>query len=116
MKKQMAGLVRSLTMTILMIGAWPQMAAADPGWTAYGTVEEVYPNSGGIFYFRMTLSANPSSCMSPEWFYNNGTGAGADRIFAVLLSAQATEKTVRVFVTGTCNASEYSEISSASVK
>jgi hypothetical protein len=99
----------------LKLGLLSQPAFAAAGWTSYGTVEEVYPNTSGVYFVRLTVASNPSTCSQPTWFSNSGTGDGASRVFAALLSAQASGKSVRVYVAGTCDGWGYSEISSASV-
>lgn len=108
----------SLIQVIAMFAvvALPRMADAAEGWTGYGKVLEVYPSSSGTFYFSIDVSSNPGPCANSIWFSNPGTGDGANRVFASLLSAQASGASVRVYVTGACDTWGYHVISSTSVK
>jgi hypothetical protein len=115
MKKFNAIFVRALVLATFG-GVWPQLANSASGWTAYGTVEEVYPNPGGNFSARLSVSTNPSSCANREWFSHTGVGNGANRVFAAILSAHATGKPVRVYVTDACDQWGYSDFTSVSVQ
>jgi hypothetical protein len=92
-------------------------ASAADGWTEYAQVLELYPTISDTYFVRLDVTSNAGSCTDQAWFYYDGTGPGANRVFAALLSAQATGALVRVHVTGTCYPQYgYSEISSVTVK
>ena len=93
----------------------PAPSNAAEGWTSYGTVQEIYPNSTGAFYVRINVSSNPASTCLASGFSHPGTGNGANRVFAALLSAHASGKPVRVYVLGTCDQWAYAEITAASL-
>jgi len=99
---------------IILLSLSVNSAWAAAGWTGYGTVEEIYPVASGVFYVRLNLPSNPSGCPT-DWFYNDGTGVGANRVYGTLLSGMSTVKMLRVYVTGKCDQWGYSEISSVSV-
>ena len=113
MKSLLDGLMVLLAAAFGLFLSPPSKAAE--GWTSYGTVQEVYPNSTGAFYVRINVSTSPASTCLAGWFSHTGTGNGANRVFAALLAAQATGKPVRVYVLGTCDQWAYADISAASV-
>lgn len=90
-------------------------AGAGAGWTSYGTVAELNPTAFGRFLVKLDVSSNPSGCRNKVWFYRDYTGTGADHMFRALLGAVTSGRKVRVYVTGVCDLTGYSEISSASI-
>ncbi len=103
--------------TVLMILALQtSISMAEPAWTGYGTVEEVYPSSTSVYYVKMSVGGNPSTCSNRIWFFNSGDSAGSDRVFAILLAAQLESRQVKLLVTGACDQWGYSEMMSASMQ
>jgi hypothetical protein len=92
------------------------IAHAASGWTSYGTIEEIYPTAAGGFYVKLDVESLPHQCARPEWFYNDGTSAGANRVFATLLAAKTSGAPVRVHLLGSCESWGAAEFSSASMK
>ena len=90
-------------------------AIAGSGWTDYVNVAELVPTTRHYYEIRLPVSENPSGCKSTNWFYQDYTSRGADMMFTTLLGALRSRLNVRVYVTGRCNLSGYSEISSVSI-
>ena len=88
---------------------------AGSGWTDYVGVEEIIPTARHYYEFRLPVTENPSGCKTDEWFYQDYSSNGAEEMFATLLEALRSRLNVRVYVTGKCNLSGYSEISSVSI-
>jgi hypothetical protein len=90
-------------------------AWAVAGWTDEITVVELIPTGKHYFELRLAGKNNPSGCREKDWFYINYETRGADKMFDLFVDSIKTELRVRVYVTGVCNLSGYSEISSVSV-
>ena len=90
-------------------------AIAESGWTDYVNVTELVPTSRHYYEFKLPVTENPSGCKNNNLFYQDYTSNGADAMFTTLLEALKSRLNVRVYVTGRCNLSGYSEISSVSI-
>jgi hypothetical protein len=90
-------------------------AWAEAGWTDEVSVVELIPTGKHYFELRLAGNKNPSGCREKDWFYINYEARGADKMFDLFVDSIKTELRLRVYVTGVCNLSGYSEISSVSV-
>jgi hypothetical protein len=100
---------------LLLLTTLPFHLQAVSGWTDYGTVAELTPTIHHRYLVRLNISANPSGCKDKATFYQDYAKTGADQMFDTLLQAVASNKQVRVFVTGNCELNGYSEISSVTI-
>lgn len=85
------------------------------GWTNHAPVVELIPSIHGRLLVKLKVSENPSGCKNKEMFYQNYGFPGSEQMFHALLEAVASEKMVRVYVTGLCDINGYSEISSVGI-
>lgn len=92
-----------------------QYAGAKAGWTDYVSVAELVPTGQRYFEFRLPVTENPSGCRDKTWFYRDYSSSGSEKMFELLFESIKSGVQVRVYVTGVCNLSGYSEISSVSV-
>ena len=90
-------------------------AWAEAGWTDEVSVIELIPTGKHYFELRLAGKKNPSGCREKNWFYINYEARGADKMYDLFVDNIKTELRLRVYVTGVCNLSGYSEISSVSV-
>jgi len=93
----------------------PMVVFAVSGWTDYAPVIELTPTIHGRFLVKLKVPENPSGCKNKEIFYQDYSAPGSEQIFHALLEAVASEKMVRVYVTGKCGFNGYSEISSVGI-
>lgn len=93
----------------------PMAVVADSGWTEHTSVVELTPTTHGRFLVKLEVNQNPSRCRNKETFYLGYGIPGSELMFHTLLEAVASEKMVRVYVTGKCEISGYSEISSVGI-
>jgi len=104
---------------ITLIGIYTLMlsstAWAEAGWTDEVTVIELIPTAKHYFELRLAGKKNPSGCREKDGFYINYEARGADKMFDLFVDSIKTGLSLRVYVTGVCNLSGYSEISSVSV-
>lgn len=89
---------------------------ADAGWTGYGEVQELAPNSRHYYQVRLSIEKDPSGCKNPSWFYQDYAAPGSELMFQTLLDALKAELSVKVYVTGRCNLDGSAEISEINVK
>jgi len=108
-----------LRRVIALIGIYTLMlsstAWAEAGWTDEVSVIELIPTGKHYFELRLAGMKNPSGCRENDWFYINYKARGADKMFDLFVDSMKTKLRLRVYVTGVCNLSGYSEISSVSV-
>ena len=90
-------------------------AQAEAGWTDEVKIIELIPTSRHYFELHLAGKKNLSGCREEGWFYINYDARGADKMFDLFVDSIKTELRLRVYVTGVCNLSGYSEISSVSV-
>ena len=110
--------MQRLLLSFFSIGAllfMPVTASAVSGWTDYAPVIELTPGNVGRFLVKLKVSENPSGCKDKMIFYQDYGVPGSEQMFHALLEAVASEKLVRVYVTGKCELNGYSEISSVSI-
>lgn len=88
---------------------------ADSGWTSYGKVLELLPDSDFRYRVKINVSDNPSGCRSELWFYQDYLSNGSDQMYATLLEALTHNLKVRVHVNGKCGFKGNSEISAINV-
>ena len=89
-------------------------ARAEAGWTDKVTIIELIPTGKHYFELRLEGRKNPSGCREEDWFYINYEARGADKMFDLFVESIKIELRLRVYVTGVCNLSGYSEISAIS--
>lgn len=99
----------------LAISTFATRADAGAGWTEYTKLAELVATSRHYYSFRLELAKNPSGCREGNWFYQDYTDKGADKIFDALLEALSAPVKLRVYVTGVCNIDGYAEISSLGI-
>jgi hypothetical protein len=93
----------------------PVSAYAASGWTDYVPVEELIPTGQLRYLVILKVSKNPSGCKSKDTFYQDYDSFGAQQMYDALLQAVASNKNVRVYVTGKCGLNGYAEISSVGI-
>lgn len=93
----------------------PMVVFAASGWTDHAPVVELTPTIHGRFLLELKVTKNPSGCKNKEIFYQDYGVPGSRQMFRALLEAVASEKMVRVYVTGRCELNGYSEISSVAI-
>ena len=91
-------------------------AYAESGWTTYGRVLELLPDSDFRYRVKIKVSENPSGCRNDHWFYQDYLSNGSDQMYATLLEALVHNLKVRVHVNGKCGFKGNSEISAINVK
>ena len=91
-------------------------AHAESGWTSYGKVIELQPDSDFRFRVKINVEDNPSRCKTDQWFFATYVSSGADQIYAGLLEALVHNLQVRIFVSGVCGLKGFSEISAIGLK
>lgn len=91
------------------------LAHCEAGWTDYVTVAELVPTSLHYYKFKLPVKKNPSGCKQMNWFYQNYSSHGSDKMFDSLLEGIKARLRLRVYVTGICNLDGYSEISSIAI-
>jgi len=78
------------------------------GWTDVIQIKEInqQPSSGvgaDLVFVETTLTSNPSGCSYGSGFYFAVSDEKRKRIFAMLMSAHMTARSVRIFFTGQCH-------------
>ena len=104
-----------LLTTIGLLLLTPKLLLADAGWTDAASVIELTPGSHGRYLVKLDLSNNHSGCKDKQIFYQDYTDSVAPLIYNTLLQAITHNKKVRMYVTGKCELSGYSEINAASI-
>ena len=89
---------------------------ARAGWIDRVEVVELIATNRHYYEIRLQTDGNPSNCREKQWFYVNYEARGADEMFDLFVDAVARRLKLRVYVTGVCNFSGYSEISSVSAR
>ncbi len=107
--------MRYYFMALLLMLSFSSVAATS-GWTGYGKVIELVPTIHQRFKVNIDIKGNKSDCREKQWFYQDYSLPGAKEMYLALLEAVSSNKTVRVYVTGRCNISEYSEISEVGIR
>lgn len=92
----------------------PGVSAAAAGWTDDVKVIELIPTGKHYYEIRLKVTRNPSGCREKDWFYLNYQTRGADKMFDLFVDGVKSSLRLRVYVTGLCNLSGYSEISAVS--
>lgn len=102
-------------LSLLLPLIFPTTALAVSGWTDLATVAELNPGTQFRYLVKLEVAENPSGCKNKNTFYQDYSATGSDHMFRVLLEAVSSGKRVRVKVTGKCELSGYSEISSVAI-
>ena len=89
---------------------------AESGWTNYGKVIELIPDSDFRYRVKINVVENPSGCRNDSWFYQDYLSNGSQQMFSALLEALIHNLKVKVYVNGKCGFKGYSEISAVSIK
>jgi len=111
MRKQTWGRVFLFAGTLVL----PIMCNAAANWTDFGQVSNLnqQPASGaapGIVLINVSTTSNPSGCSVANGYYLSVTDDRTTRLFTMLMMAQATGRSVMLWVTGTCNVWGYAQI------
>ena len=108
-----------IRLVITLIGIYTLMlsstARAEAGWTDEVKIIELISTSRHYFELHLAGKKNPSGCSEEGWFYIDYEARGADKMFDMFVDSIKIQLRLRVYVTGVCNVSGYSEISSVSV-
>jgi hypothetical protein len=94
----------------------PLVSMAGAGWTNAGTIVAVVQEpiavdaNGGIYIGMSGTTTNPSGCSASNSFFFTVVDDRTKRMYATLLSAQLTGKTIQVYVTGTCGMWGFAQI------
>ena len=109
--------MKNLALILISTGAilYSQLALSSAGWTDYGNVAELIPTTRHYYRFRLSVDENPSGCNSENWFYQDYSSLGSDKMFTLLLEGLKSNLRLRVYVTGKCNIEGHSEISSIGI-
>jgi len=76
-------------------------AQGDPQWIDGGRVTKVHAGDAGAFYFSTANMYNPMLCTYGFQYAVAATAASGNRVYALLLSAQATGTPIWVLVSDT---------------
>ena len=103
-------LILTTAMTLL-----PVVCNAAAYWTDFGQVSSLnqQPASGaapGIVLINVSTTSNPSGCSVANGYYLSVTDDRTTRLFTMLMMAQATGRSVQLWVTRTCNVWGYAQI------
>ena len=93
----------------------PPLAQAEAGWTDYVTIAEVVPTGRHYYEVKLYLKENPSGCRNSIWFYQDYRLRGSEKMFDTVLEGLLSGNKVRVYVTGKCNVSGYSEFTAVGI-
>jgi len=102
----------------LILGGFISQANAAAGWTDFGTIIELNQNPANgpgneLLFMRISVTTNPSdpgACQNRDGFYLPVTTDLQKRLFAMLMFAKASDKRIRVYVTGSCHLWGYAEM------
>ena len=86
----------------------PVMCNAAAGWTDFGQVSNLnqQPATGagaGLIFVNVSTTVNPSGCTLMTAYYFSVTDDRTTRLFTMLMMAQASGRSVQIYVTGTCH-------------
>jgi hypothetical protein len=100
-------LICTAAMTVL-----PLICNAAAGWTDFGQVSNLnqQPATGagaGLVFVNTSTTVNPSGCSLATGYYFSITDDRTTRLFAMLMMAQASGRSVQIYVTGTCHSWGY---------
>src|SRR5690348_4728309 len=92
----------------LLSMASPFRVYAAAGWTNAVTITAVnqQPSVGPgaeLVFIETDATTNPSSCSDRTSFYFSVADDRRKRLFAMLISAQLSGRTVQIYTTGTCH-------------
>jgi tetratricopeptide (TPR) repeat protein len=93
----------------------PIIYAGGSGWTDIVNIAELVPTARHYYELKLQVKENPSDCRNKEWFYQDYSATGSDKMFDTLLKGVTSGFKLRVYVTGRCNLNGYSEITSVSI-
>lgn len=110
MKKNISGITG-----LCLLFFVPIIYAGGSGWTDSITVAELIPTARHYYELKLQVKDNPSGCRNKEWFYQDYSATGSDKMFDTLLKGVTSGFKLRVYVTGRCNLNGYSEITSVSI-
>jgi hypothetical protein len=101
---------RVTTCLLIALGTFSaQTAWAGAGWSNAGVISEVnqQPGAGsgygGEVFVVASVTGNTSGCSSTTGFYFLLSDERHRRMFAMLLTAQAAGRPVKIYFTGTCH-------------
>ncbi len=105
--------MRSLFLLILV---YSMSAHAESGWTDFGKVIEMIPDSDFRYRVNINVKENPSGCRINDWFYQDYLSNGSDQMYTAILEALINERAIKVYVSGKCGIKGYSEITAVSIR
>jgi hypothetical protein len=113
-KVRAAGVLQRFICTLAM-SALPFICNAGAGWTDLGQVSNLnqQPAIGaapGAVVLNVSTTVNPSGCSVANAYYLSVTDDRTTRLFTMLMMAQATGRSVQLWVTGTCNVWGYAQL------
>jgi len=94
----------------------PGVSSAAAGWTDDVKVAELIPTNKHYYEIRLNVTKNPSGCREKNWFYLDYQARGSDKMYDLFVDGIKSSLRLRVYVTGVCNISGYSEISAVSAR
>lgn len=100
---------------LLLLCALSNSALSDAGWTAKGEILALSATSFSKIVIRGNFPENISGCRDKERFYFDFGRPGTRFIYDLLLTAVASDKRIKLRVTGNCELKGMSEISEASI-
>jgi hypothetical protein len=106
----------AVALGVLGVVAGASEAVAEAGWTDYALVTELTPTIHQRYEVTIAVAQNPSGCREKQVFFQDYSARGSEQMYLALLASVSSGKRVRVFVTGVCGVSGYSQISSVAIR
>jgi len=92
-----------------------ETARANPGWTDSNYLKEVEVTTAGKIIVKGDMKNNPSGCKDGESYYIDSSRKDSEKIYQLLLDSVTSGNPVKLYVTGVCELSGMSEISSVKI-
>lgn len=90
--------MKKILFVVLLLG--PSLAMAVGGWSASGTIEKIYTNGAFTYVTLSDSSANPDACQLSHQYVLALGYPNHDAILSGILTAFASGKTVRTWLSG----------------
>jgi hypothetical protein len=106
---------RNCLLVFAGLAALPVICNATADWTDFGQVSNLnqQPSSGaapGVVLINVSTTTNPSGCSVANGYYLSVTDDRTTRLFTMLMMAQATGRSVQLWVTGACNVWRWAQV------